>query len=150
MLEASRELHKYFHDCKDVLSRILEKQNSMSDELGRDGATVSMLQRKHQNFLQDLSTLQSQVNAIQEESAKLQAAYAGEKAMEITNREREMVWAWMELQGMGDMRKGKLSDTGNLFKSLAVVRNFMLWVDDLMRQMMTRLRGLIMSSLCPL
>ena len=22
MLEASRELHKYFHDCKDVLSRI--------------------------------------------------------------------------------------------------------------------------------
>ena len=28
MLEASRELHKYFHDCKDVLSRILKKQNS--------------------------------------------------------------------------------------------------------------------------
>merc|ERR1711892_552344 len=26
MLEASRELHKYFHDCKDVLSRILEKR----------------------------------------------------------------------------------------------------------------------------
>merc|ERR1711962_1046282 len=33
MLQASQELHKYFHDCKDVLSRILEKQNSMSDEL---------------------------------------------------------------------------------------------------------------------
>merc|ERR1711988_1205056 len=51
---------------------------------------------KHQNFLQDLSTLQSQVNAIQEESAKLQAAYAGEKAMEITNREREVVMLWMD------------------------------------------------------
>ena len=100
MLEASRELHKYFHDCKDVLSRILEKQNSMSDELGRDGASVSMFQRKHQNFLQDLSTLQSQVEAIQEDSAKLQAAYAGEKAMEITNREREVVRAWMELQAI--------------------------------------------------
>merc|ERR1719510_2421066 len=34
MLQASQELHKYFHDCKDVLSRILEKQNSMLDELG--------------------------------------------------------------------------------------------------------------------
>ena len=97
MLEASRELHKYFHDCKDVLSRILEKQNSMSDKLGRDGASVSILQRKHQNFLQDLSTLQSQFEAIQEDSAKLQAAYAGGKAMEITNREREVVRAWMEL-----------------------------------------------------
>merc|ERR1719429_381377 len=137
MLEASRELHKYFHDCKDVLSRILEKQNSMSDELGRDGATVSMLQRKHQNFLQDLSTLQSQVTAIQEESAKLQAAYAGDKAMEITNREREVVRAWMELQGMGDSRKGKLTDTGNLFRFFAMVRNLMLWMDDLMRQMST-------------
>merc|ERR1712012_71435 len=137
MLEASRELHKYSHDCKDVLSRILEKQNSMSDELGRDGATVAMLQRKHQNFLQDLSTLQSQVTAIQEESAKLQAAYAGEKAMEITNREREVVRAWMELQGMGDSRKGKLTDTGNLFRFFAMVRNLMLWMDDLMRQMST-------------
>merc|ERR1719347_2168491 len=137
MLEASRELHKYFHDCKDVLSRILEKQNSMSDELGRDGATVSMLQRKHQNFLQDLSTLQSQVTAIQEESAKLQAAYASEKAMEITNREREVVRAWMELQGMGDSRKNKLNDTGNLFRFFAMVRNLMLWMDDLMRQMST-------------
>ena len=72
----------------------------MSDELGRDGASVSMLQRKHQNFLQDLSTPQSQVEAIQEDSAKLQAAYAGEKAMEITNREREVVRAWMELQAI--------------------------------------------------
>merc|ERR1711970_344732 len=137
MLEASRELHKYFHDCKDVLSRILEKQNSMSDELGRDGASVSMLQRKHQNFLQDLSTLQSQVEAIQEDSAKLQAAYAGEKAMEITNREREVVRAWMELQAIGDSRKSKLNDTGNLFRFFAMVRNLMLWMDDLMRQMST-------------
>merc|ERR1712242_444015 len=123
MLQASRELHKYFHDCKDVLSRILEKQNSMSDELGRDGATVSMLQR--------------QVSAIQEESAKLQAAYAGEKAMEITNREREVVRAWMDLQGCGDSRKNKLNDTGNLFRFFAMVRNLMLWMDDLMRQMST-------------
>merc|ERR1719412_1581369 len=102
MLEASRELHKYFHDCKDVLSRILEKQNSMSDELGRNGATVSMLQRKHQNFIQDLSTLQSQVEAIQEDSAKLQAAYAGEKALEITNQERAVVRAWLELNAIGE------------------------------------------------
>merc|ERR1719285_1304497 len=137
MLDASRELLKYFHDCRDVLSRILEKQNSMSDELGRDGATVSMLQRKHHNFLQDLQSLQAQVHAIQEDSAKLQAAYAGDKAMEITNREREVVRAWMELQALGDSRKRKLNDTGDLFKFFAMVRSLMLWMDDLMRQMST-------------
>jgi hypothetical protein len=64
MLAASRELHKFFHDCKDVLGRILEKQHSMSDELGRDAGSVSALQRKHQTFLQDLLTLQSQVNSL--------------------------------------------------------------------------------------
>lgn len=78
MLAASRELHKYFHDCKDVLGRILEKQVSMSDELGRDAGSVSALQRKHLNFVQDLQTLQLQVHQIQDESNKLQASYAGE------------------------------------------------------------------------
>merc|ERR1712012_758735 len=137
MLQASQELHKYFHDCKDVLSRILEKQNSMSDELGRDGASVSALQRKHQNFLQDLHSLHSQVEAIREDSGKLQAAYAGEKAMEITNREREVLRAWMELQAMGDSRKSKLNDTGNLFRFFAMVRSLIMWMEDLMRQMST-------------
>ena len=61
MLEASRELHKYFHDCKDVLGRILEKQHSMSDELGRDATAVSGLLRKHQNFAQDMNSLEGQV-----------------------------------------------------------------------------------------
>ena len=49
-----------------------------------------MLRRKYQNFIQDLSTLQSQVTAIQEESAKMQATHSDEKAMEITNSERKV------------------------------------------------------------
>merc|ERR1712012_62821 len=61
----------------------------------------------------------------------------GDKAMEITNREREVVRAWMDLQGCGDSRKYKLNDTGNLFRFFAMVRNLMLWMDDLMRQMST-------------
>merc|ERR1719225_1210489 len=137
MLEASRELHKYFHDCKDVLGRIFEKKNSMPDELGRDGGSVSALQRKHANFIQDLQGLENQVRMIQEESAKLQAAYAGDKAMEITNREREVVRAWLELQGMGDNRYSKLNDTSDLFKFFQMVRNLMVWMDDLVRQMST-------------
>jgi len=137
MLEASKELHKYFHDCKDVLGRILEKENAMSEELGRDSGSVSALLRKHQNFLQDLQGLQAQVNAIQDESAKLQAAYAGDKAMEITNREREVVRAWVELQNIGESRKAKLNDTSDLFKFFAMVRNLTLWMEDLMRQMKT-------------
>ncbi|XP_071530660.1 spectrin beta chain isoform X5 [Panulirus ornatus] len=137
MLAASWELHKFFHDCKDVLSRILEKQNSISDELGRDAGSVSALQRKHQNFVQDLVMLQQQVQQVQEDSSKLQAAYAGDKAREITNREAEVVSAWLNLQGMCEDRRIKLHDTGDLFKFFNMVRTLILWMDDVIRQMNT-------------
>lgn len=52
MLAASRELHKFFHDCKDILGRIIEKTVAISDELGRDAGSVNALQRKHLNFIQ--------------------------------------------------------------------------------------------------
>ncbi|CAH1390274.1 unnamed protein product [Nezara viridula] len=137
MLEASRELHKFFHDCKDVLGRISEKQHGMSEELGRDAGSVSVLQRKHQGFMQDLQTLQSQVNAICDESNKLQASYAGDKAREITNRETEVVSAWAGLQGLCEARKAKLDDTGDLFRFFIMVRTLILWMDDVIRQMNT-------------
>nr|XP_027207980.1 spectrin beta chain-like isoform X4 [Penaeus vannamei] len=137
MLAASWELHKFFHDCKDVLSRILEKQNSISDELGRDAGSVSALQRKHQNFVQDLVMLKQQVEQIQEDSSKLQAAYAGDKAREITNREAEVVSAWLNMQGMCEDRRVKLNDTSDLFKFFNMVRTLILWMDDVIRQMNT-------------
>ncbi|KAI8116109.1 Spectrin beta chain [Lucilia cuprina] len=137
MLAASRELHKFFHDCKDVLSRIIEKQHGVSDELGRDAGSVSTLQRKHHNFMQDLTTLYAQVQQIQEESAKLQDSYAGDKAKEITNREQEVLHAWANLQAMCDARKQKLADTGDLFRFFNMVRILMIWMEDLVRQMNT-------------
>ncbi|KAH1026817.1 hypothetical protein HUJ05_000434 [Dendroctonus ponderosae] len=110
---------------------------AMSDELGRDAGSVSTLQRKHQNFMQDLQTLQSQVQQIQEESAKLQASYAGDRAKEITNREQEVVSAWASLQMVCEQRRGKLADTGDLFKFFNLVRTLMQWMDDVVRQMNT-------------
>lgn len=137
MLAASWELHKFFHDCKDVFGRIHEKQNSMSDELGRDAVSVSSLLRKQANFEHDLQTLGSAVQQIQEESAKLQTAYAGEKARDITNRESEVVNAWLKLLSQCDARRAKLADTGDLFRFLNMVRDLILWMDDVVRQMNT-------------
>jgi spectrin beta len=79
----------------------------------------------------------SQVQQIQDESAKLQASYAGDKAKEITNREAEVVTAWANLQALCDGRRQKLADTGDLFKFFNMVRTLMLWMDDVVRQMNT-------------
>jgi len=138
MLDASWELHKFFHDCKDTLSRVLEKQHSISDELGRDAGSVSGLQRKHNSFVQDLIMLHTQVQQIQEDSSKLQAAYAGDKAREITGREAEVVSAWLSLQGMCEERRVKLHDTSDLYRLLSLIRILMLWMEDVVRQINTQ------------
>lgn len=126
----------------------------MSDELGRDAGSVSVLLRKHANFEHDLQTLASRVQEIQDDSSKLQASYAGDKAREITSREADVVNAWLNLQAMCDARKSKLSDTGDLFKFFNMVRTLMLWMDDLTRQMNSSekpryLTLLVLTFLCP-
>ena len=61
MLAASWQLHKFFHDCKETLDRILEKKMTIPDDLGKDAQGVAALQRRHANFEHDLVTLGAQV-----------------------------------------------------------------------------------------
>ena len=46
-----------------------------------------------------------------------------------------MVEAWRLLQKSVEARKNKLADTGDLFRFLSMVRDLMLWMDDLVRHM---------------
>ncbi|XP_013782687.1 spectrin beta chain-like isoform X2 [Limulus polyphemus] len=137
MLAASWQLHRFFHDCKDVCGRILEKQNALSDELGRDAVGVFNLQRKHANFENDLQTLEIAVTQIKDDSEELQISYAGEKAQEIIGRETEVVSAWQNLLTMCQNRRVKLEETGDLFRFLNMARDLMLWMEDVVRQMST-------------
>lgn len=77
------------------------------------------------------------MQGVQEDSQRLQTAYAGEKAREITGREGEVVNAWAQLQALCDGRRQKLADTGDLFRFFSMVRTLVLWIDDLIRQMNT-------------
>ena len=47
------------------------------EDLGRDMASVQGLQRKHEGHERDLLVVQQQVETLNAESAKLQAAYQG-------------------------------------------------------------------------
>ncbi|XP_064621468.1 spectrin beta chain-like isoform X3 [Lineus longissimus] len=138
MLQASWDLHKFFHDCKDTLERIYEKQNIIPDDLGRDAKTVAALQRKHLNFEHDLITLGNQVQQIQEDAGRLITGYAGERAQDIRNREAEVVNAWRNLHVVCEFRKNKLADTSDLFRFFNMVRDLRLWMKDILRQMTTQ------------
>ena len=75
---------------------------------------------------------------MQEESAKLIVAYSGDKAIEIQDREAEVVNAWRNLQVHVDGRKNNLSDAGDLYRFFNMVRDLLLWMKDMNVQISTQ------------
>uniref|UniRef100_A0AAY4B1H6 Spectrin beta chain n=1 Tax=Denticeps clupeoides TaxID=299321 RepID=A0AAY4B1H6_9TELE len=133
ILAASYELHKFYHDAKEILSRILDKHKKLPEELGRDQNTVETLQRMHTTFEHDIQALGTQVKQLQEDAARLQSAYAGDKADDIQRRESEVLEAWKSLLEACDGRRLRLLDTGDKFRFFSMVRDLMLWMEDVIR-----------------
>ena len=61
ILAASYKLHKFYHDAKEILGRIMGKQKKLPEEVGRDQNTVETLQRMHTTFEHDIQALGTQV-----------------------------------------------------------------------------------------
>lgn len=76
----------------------------------------------------------SQVKQLQEDAARLQAAYAGDKADDIQKRENEVLEAWKSLLDACEGRRVRLVDTGDKFRFFSMVRDLMLWMEDVIRQ----------------
>ncbi|XP_071244503.1 spectrin beta chain, non-erythrocytic 1-like isoform X3 [Salvelinus alpinus] len=133
ILAASYELHKFYHDAKEILGRILDKHKKLPEELGRDQNTVETLQRMHTTFEHDIQALGTQVRQLQEDAVRLQSAYAGDKADDIQRRESEVLEAWNTLLEACDIRRVHLLDTGDKFRFFSMVRDLMLWMEDVIR-----------------
>uniref|UniRef100_A0A8C7V1I5 Spectrin beta chain n=1 Tax=Oncorhynchus mykiss TaxID=8022 RepID=A0A8C7V1I5_ONCMY len=133
ILAASYELHKFYHDAKEILSRILDKHKKLPEEVGRDQNTVETLQRMHTTFEHDIQALGTQVRQLQEDAVRLQSAYAGDKADDIQRRESEVLEAWNTLLEACDGRRVHLLDTGDKFRFFSMVRDLMLWMEDVIR-----------------
>lgn len=136
-LSASHQLHQFMDDCRELLSKIKDKQNGLSDDIVRDPASVSSAQRKHENYVGDLQSLIDAANVLAKESSELQSSYAGSKAQEIRAKEQEVASALKQLVTACDGRSKRLEETGDLFKFLEMIRSLMSWTEDAVRQMNT-------------
>ncbi|XP_029028879.1 spectrin family protein isoform X1 [Betta splendens] len=129
MLAASYELHRFHQDAMEVLGRVKEKRESLPSDLGRDLNTVQHLHRQHNTFEHDIQALSGQVNQVQDDAARLQKAYAGEKADDINRSEHAVTSAWEGLHEACQARKVLLLDTVEKFRFFNMVRDLMLWMD---------------------
>uniref|UniRef100_A0A673H9N2 Spectrin beta chain, non-erythrocytic 1-like n=1 Tax=Sinocyclocheilus rhinocerous TaxID=307959 RepID=A0A673H9N2_9TELE len=146
ILAASYELHKFYHDAKEILGRILDKHKKLPEELGRDQNTVETLQRMHTTFEHDIQALGTQVRQLQEDAVRLQSAYAGDKADDIQRREGEVLEAWRSLLEACEGRRARLLDTGDKFRFFSMVRDLMLWMEDVIRLIETQEKPRDVSS----
>ena len=80
----------------------------------------------------------SQVEAIQTESVRLQAGYAGNKAADIAGREQEVVDAWRNLHILVETRRMVLADASDYYRFMLMAHDLQLWMDDIIRQMNTQ------------
>ena len=63
-MEASYTYHKFNYDISETISRIEEKKQQVSTEIGKDYQTVEDNKRKHDIFAQDVKAISTQVNDV--------------------------------------------------------------------------------------
>uniref|UniRef100_A0A8C1R2B8 Spectrin beta chain n=1 Tax=Cyprinus carpio TaxID=7962 RepID=A0A8C1R2B8_CYPCA len=132
MLAASYELHRFHQDAREALGLIREKKETLAGaELGRDLNTVQHFLRQHTAYEHDVQALSGQVTQVQDDAARLQKAYAGEKADDIHRHERAVTEAWEGLQSATQARRLLLLDTVEKFRFLNMVRDLMLWMEGI-------------------
>ncbi|XP_076848937.1 LOW QUALITY PROTEIN: spectrin family protein [Brachyhypopomus gauderio] len=132
MLAASYELHRFHQDAREALGRVREKRQTLADaELGRDLNAVQHLHRQHTAYEHDVQALSGQVTQVQDDAARLQKAYAGEKADDIHRHERAVTEAWEGLLAATQDRRLLLLDTVEKFRFFSMVRDLMLWMDGI-------------------
>ncbi|KAF4117194.1 hypothetical protein G5714_001747 [Onychostoma macrolepis] len=129
MLDASYELHCFHQDAREALGLIQEKKETLAGaELGQDLNTVQHLLRQHTAYEHDVQALSGQVTQVQDDAARLQKAYTGEKADDIHRHKRAVTEAWEGLQSATQTRRLLLLDTVEKFRFF---RDLMLWMDGI-------------------
>ncbi|XP_058051322.1 spectrin beta chain, non-erythrocytic 4 isoform X2 [Ahaetulla prasina] len=135
MLAASHELHKFFNDCKDVLSQIEEKKQRLPAIAARECKTsAGTLQRMLKSFEHDIQVLVAQVRQLQEVAAQLQTVYAGENADAIATKEQEVMRSWKELLSSCEDCRLQVTTTADKIRFLNLVRDHISWMDILLCQ----------------
>ncbi|NXG15836.1 SPTB1 protein, partial [Grallaria varia] len=146
LLAASHDLHKYFYDGAELLALIATRHQELPQDLGEDSGTVEAFHRLHSAFERDLQLLKTQVQQFRDTAARLQTAYAGEKAAGIQEQEQEVARALQELLEACSGRRARLVDTADKHRFFSMARDLLSWMESIVRQIETQEKPRDVSS----
>lgn len=138
LLSASYDLRKYFYDGSELLALIAARHQELPQDLGDDSGSVEAFHRMHSAFERDLQLLEGQVQRFREVAARLQTAYAGEKAVSIQQQEQEVARALQALLEACSGRRAQLVDTADKFRFFSMARDLLSWMESTVRQIQTQ------------
>ncbi|KAL4831693.1 hypothetical protein H8958_014936 [Nasalis larvatus] len=136
LLAASRELHKFFSDARELQGQIEEKRRRLPrlTTPPEPRPSASSMQRTLRAFEHDLQLLVSQVRQLQEGAAQLRTVYAGEHAEAIASREQEVLQGWKELLSACEDARLHVSSTADALRFHSQVRDLLSWMDGIASQ----------------
>ncbi|NWI24267.1 SPTB1 protein, partial [Sula dactylatra] len=146
LLTASHDLHKYFYDGAELLALIAARRQELPQDLGENAGTVEAFHRMHSAFERDLQLLETQVQQFRETAARLQTAYAGEKAAGIQEQEQEVARALRALLEACSGRRARLVDTADKHRFFGMARDLLSWMESTVRQIETQEKPRDVSS----
>uniref|UniRef100_A0A663FHF2 Spectrin beta chain n=1 Tax=Aquila chrysaetos chrysaetos TaxID=223781 RepID=A0A663FHF2_AQUCH len=147
LLAASHDLHKYFYDGAELLALIAARRQELPQDLGEDAGTVEAFHRMHSAFERDLQLLEAQVRLRPgPTAARLQTAYAGEKAASIQEQEQEVARALRALLEACSGRRARLVDTADKHRFFGMARDLLSWMESTVRQIETQEKPRDVSS----
>ncbi|XP_012588917.1 PREDICTED: spectrin beta chain, non-erythrocytic 4 [Condylura cristata] len=136
LLAASRELHKFFSDARELQGQIEEKRRRLPRLTAppEPRPSASSMQRTLRAFEHDLQLLVSQVRQLQEGAAQLRTVYAGEHAEAIASREQEVLQGWKELLAACEDARLHVSSTADALRFHSQARDLLSWMDGIAGQ----------------
>ena len=135
---AAVKIHRFNRDVADAFERIKEKGTALAEaDLGRDTHSVQALIRRHDLFENDLVVLEAQLQVMINDSVKLQAAYPGGNAKNISEQLTIVVEHWEGLKEKSRRRREGLFDAELYYRFLAAVRRLEQWALNLLSELKT-------------
>lgn len=97
-LQGALQVQKFIRAGDETKSWMNEKETALlSDDYGRDSASVQALQRKHEGLERDLDALEEKVKTLGRDAAQLVGAQPKSNKV-VKEKEKEIVDAWNTLK----------------------------------------------------
>jgi spectrin beta len=123
LLAGAEQVHRFVRDATETNDRMNEKAKALlTDDSGKDLASVEALIRKHEELERDISAIYAKLEQLDQESQRLIGEQPTSREL-IEEKQSEITENWEQLTQRADERKASLEQSRELQRFLANLRD---------------------------